>query len=120
MARILLLEDDLALRAVVKDLLEDAGYEVEEADNGLTGLKMFRESPSDLVLTDIRMPEKSGNETIIELREEFPDVKIVAMSGGGAVNPDVYMKVARKLGADAALAKPFAPEELLAVIQELA
>ena len=82
MARILLLDDDRALRDVVRMILEEAGHVVNDAPDGRAGVEMYRESPSDIVITDIRMPEKTGNETILELRAEFPDVKIIAMSGG--------------------------------------
>jgi YesN/AraC family two-component response regulator len=92
---------------------------VNDAANGDAGVQMYRRSPADVVITDIRMPEKSGNEAILELREEFPDVKIIAISGGGSVGVETYMRVARKLGADAAIAKPFAPDELLSAVRSL-
>ena len=119
MARILVFEDDQEMREVVRAILEEAGHEVEEAPDGYTGLQLYREDPSEIVITDIRMPEKTGNETILELRAEFPNVKIIAMSGGGAVGAELYMKVARKLGADQALTKPFAPDELLSAVLAL-
>ena len=119
MARILLLDDDRALRDVVRMILEEAGHTVCDAPDGRAGVEMYRENPADVVITDIRMPEKTGNEAILELRAEFPDVKIIAMSGGGSVGTDIYMRVAKKLGADEAISKPFAPDELLAAIRTL-
>ncbi len=119
MARILVFEDDQEMREVVRAILEEAGHEVEEAPDGERGIDLFREAPSDIVITDIRMPEKSGNETILELRTEFPGVKIIAMSGGGTVGAELYMQVARKLGADFAITKPFAPDELLSAVRAL-
>jgi DNA-binding response OmpR family regulator len=119
MARILLLDDDRELRDVVRTILEEAGHEVHDAPDGQTGIQMYRENPSDIVITDIRMPGKTGNETILELRAEFPDVKIIAMSGGGSVGTDIYMRVAKKLGADEAISKPFAPDELLTAVRSL-
>jgi DNA-binding response OmpR family regulator len=120
MARILLLDDDRDLREAVRTILEEAGHLVNDAPDGKSGIEMYREAPSDIVITDIRMPEKTGNETIIELRAEFPEVKIIAISGGGTVGTDVYMRVARKLGADEAISKPFAPDELLSAVRALA
>lgn len=119
MAHILLFDDDRELREVVRTILEEAGHVVNDAANGDAGVQMYRRSPADVVITDIRMPEKSGNEAILELREEFPDVKIIAISGGGSVGVETYMRVARKLGADAAIAKPFAPDELLSAVRTL-
>ncbi len=119
MARILVFDDDQEMREVVRAILEEAGHEVEEAADGELGIDLFREAPSDIVITDIRMPEKSGNETILELRTEFPGVKIIAMSGGGTVGAELYMQVARKLGADFAITKPFAPDELLSAVRAL-
>jgi len=104
---------------VVRSILEEAGHEVEEAADGDRGLELYREDPSEIVITDIRMPEKTGNETILELRAEYPEVKIIAMSGGGTVGAELYMKVARKLGADHAITKPFAPDELLSAVRSL-
>ncbi len=119
MSRILVFDDDKEMRDVIRTILEEAGHMVEDAPDGDVGMDMFREMPSDLVITDIRMPEKSGNETIMELRADFPWLKIIAMSGGGAVNAELYMQVARKLGADVAITKPFAPDELLSAVREL-
>ena len=119
MARILLFDDDCELRDAVRSILEEAGHEVQDAGDGDTGVQMYRDDPTDLVITDICMPEKSGNQAIIELRDEYPDVKIIAMSGGGSVNVETYMRVAKKLGADHAIAKPFAPDELLSAVRAL-
>lgn len=120
MARILVFDDDREMCEVLRNLLQEAGHTVESATDGASGMALFREEPSEIVITDIRMPEKSGNEAILELRAEFPSVRIIAMSGGGAVGPDVYMNVARKLGADIALTKPFEPGELLSAVHSLA
>lgn len=119
MARILLFDDDRDLREVVRTILEEAGHVVDDAPDGRRGVEMYRETPTDVVITDIRMPEKTGNEAILELRAEFPAVKIIAISGGGSVGTDVYMRVAKKLGADEAISKPFAPDELLSAVRSL-
>jgi CheY-like chemotaxis protein len=103
----------------VKLGLEGAGYEVAEAPDGTQGIRLYRQQPCDLVITDIIMPEKEGLETIRELRRDFPDVKILAISGGGRIRPDEYLPLAKKFGAHRTLAKPFEQKELLEAVQEL-
>jgi len=83
MARILLIDDDAPVRRTLRKMLERQGYEVEEAPDGKAGLTLYQENPADLIITDLIMPEMEGIETIMELRRRFPDVKIIAMSGGG-------------------------------------
>jgi len=119
MAHILLIDDDNLLRGLLRINLEEAGYTVTEARDGKEGLALQAQSPADLVLTDLIMPEKEGVETIIELRKKHPKVKIIAMSGGGRGSATDYLQTARKLGAARTLCKPFTDEELLAAIQEV-
>ena len=83
MSKILVLEDDAKLSEVLRETLEAAGHEVTEAPDGDVGLKQFKLAPADLVIADIFMPEKDGLEVIRELKSDFPDVKIIAISGGG-------------------------------------
>lgn len=119
MKRILLIEDDSTLRWFLYQSLNQAGYVVIEAIHGADGLLQLRNNPVDLVITDMLMPEMDGVETIQQLRRTFPDVKIIAISGGGLASPDHYLKIARKLGADKTLKKPFTFPELLGAIHEL-
>jgi DNA-binding response OmpR family regulator len=120
MKRILLIDDDSEVRRFLRVALERAGYEVLDADNGRSGVELFRRTPADLVVTDIFMPEKEGIETIRELRGEFPEMKILAISGGiPGLDPEHYLSMARKLGADASLEKPFSQKQLLESINEL-
>jgi CheY-like chemotaxis protein len=115
---ILLIDDEEAFRSVLKQVLLNAGYEVMEASNGAEGIKSFHERPANIIITDIIMPEKEGIETIIELKKAYPDVKIIAMSGGGWYGTDIDFDMAKKLGART-LDKPFALQELLDVVDEL-
>jgi CheY-like chemotaxis protein len=92
---------------MLKDVLEEEGYQVQEASNGKEALQSYASSPADLILTDIVMPDMEGIEMIIKIRKSDPKVKIVAMSGGG------YLAIAKKLGADYMLAKPFSNQALL-------
>lgn len=119
MTRILLIEDDTALRRMLYYDLIAAGYAVAEAVHGADGLMQLRQNPVDLVITDMLMPEMDGVETIQQLRRSFPDIKIMAISGGGLASPDHYLRIAKKLGADKTLKKPFTFPELLDVVHEL-
>jgi CheY-like chemotaxis protein len=119
MTRILLIEDHSALRRVLYFNLIKAGYVVLEAIHGADGLRQLRANSVDLVITDMLMPEMDGVEAIQQLRQSFPGVKIIAISGGGLASPDHYLKIARKLGADKTLKKPFTFPELLEAIHEL-
>lgn len=83
MAQILVIADDAHVRLVLRQVLERAGYTVREAANGREGLQRYRTTPTELVMTDILMPEQEGLETIPALRRELPAVKILAISGGG-------------------------------------
>jgi CheY-like chemotaxis protein len=118
-AKILLIDDDAPLRAMLRKTLEQAGYEVHEAADGAEGLAHYREEPSDLILTDLIMPEKEGLETILELRRINRGIKIIAMSGGNRMNPKTNLVIAEKFGALRTLAKPFSQRELLDTISEV-
>ena len=115
---ILLIDDEENFRCVLKQVLVNAGYEVVEASNGAEGIRYFNEKPADMIVTDIIMPEKEGIETIIELKKAYPDVKLIAMSGGGWYGTDIDFDMAKKLGART-LDKPFALQELLDAVNEL-
>ena len=119
MARILIIDDDVQILKMLRKTLEHEGHEVIDAANGNKGLRLYREDPTDLIITDIIMPEKEGIETIVELRREFPEVKIIAMSGGGHGEAESYLHMAKGLGAQRTLTKPFGMEELLEAIRAL-
>ncbi|MGB2630869.1 MAG: response regulator [Candidatus Omnitrophota bacterium] len=120
MARILVIDDNDEFRDIIRRWLEDGGYEVVEAVNGEEGIKRYREKPADIVIADIIMPKKEGIETMMELKRDFPDVKIIAVSGGGVVDPRDYLEGAKLIGgATRTFAKPFKREELLKAITEL-
>ncbi len=119
MARILVIDDDNAVRLSVRLALEDADYDVEEAANGQEGMARFRANPADLVVTDIFMPEKEGLETIDEIKRTAPQTKIIAISGGGRMDPEDYLEIARRVGADRSLCKPFDIHLLVATVDDL-
>ena len=119
MAIILAIDDDDTVRLSIQSALEDAGHVVVAAANGREGLTLFRENPADLVISDIFMPEKEGLETIDEIKQLRPQTKIIAISGGGRMDPDDYLAIARSVGADRSLFKPFDIQELVDVVEEL-
>ncbi|MEW6347495.1 MAG: response regulator [Thermodesulfobacteriota bacterium] len=120
MARILVIEDETDIRGLYKRFLEQAGHEVMEAPDGEEGVRLYRKTAADLVITDIIMPEKEGIETIMELRKDFPEVKIIAISGGGKAMPSsTCLSLAKGLGATKTLAKPFKRQELLDAVAEV-
>ena len=112
MAQILIIDDEENVRAAIVQILESEGHAAIEAADGEKGIQKFRETPVDLVITDILMPEKEGLETISELRKIAPDVKVIAMSGGGRLQHVDFLEVAERLGACKTLKKPFQIEQL--------
>lgn len=116
MARILVIDDDPLLRRVMRRILERSGHDAMEAVDGVEGMRLVRESPPDLVVTDLLMPEKDGIETIQELRAEFPHIPIVAVSGAGRIEEGGPLLDAHLYGADASLAKPFSAAELIEIV----
>ena len=118
MKRILVVDDDSELRNVLSRFLSKAGYPVDTAANGVQASALYRADAPDIVLTDIYIPDKDGLETLMELRRDFPAVKVIAMSGG-AGNSNI-LKVASALGACRTLTKPFQPAELLAAVAQVA
>lgn len=120
MKRILVIDDDSEIRYCVRAILEKAGYEVLEADNGKSGIELFRRTSADLAMVDIFMPEKEGIETIRELRKGDPELKILAVSGGIlGHDPHHYLNIAQMLGANGSLEKPFKQDRLLEVIGKM-
>ncbi len=118
-ATILVIDDDGALRGVMRKVLERAGHSVVEAEDGSVGLPLIETTQPDIVVTDLLMPEKEGIETIMELRERFPDLAIVAVSGAGGGEDARPLADARMLGASATFPKPFLLEDFLSTIERI-
>jgi signal transduction histidine kinase len=112
-SHILVIDDDRDLCFVMEEMLRAEGYKVSVAHDGEQGIKMQREQPASLLVTDIFMPNKEGVETIREFREEFPNVPIIAMSGGGRLQKQGGLFAAKELGAETILQKPFEMNDLL-------
>jgi CheY-like chemotaxis protein len=116
MARVLVIDDDEEHRALIKAMLVGVGHRVEEASDGVQGLKLFGSVAPHLVLTDINMPGLDGHEVISALRVVNPKVPIIAISGGSSIAKDELLLKAAQLGAVEVIMKPFAFEQLVGAV----
>lgn len=118
MPSVLIVDDEDAIRGLIREALGQAGYQVSEARDGKEGLLRYRQIPADLVIMDILMPDQDGLESILTLRREFPAAKIIAITGGsdmiGILN---FLDVAKMLGARRTLQKPFEMKHLIEVVE---
>ena len=119
MPKILIIEDDVDLRRMLTRLLEREDFTVLEANNGLEANTILDHTVPQLVITDLIMPEQDGIGTINYIRKKLPDIKIIAISGGGRMISQDYLKIARMLGAQYTFKKPFSNRELVAKVREL-
>lgn len=119
MARVLLIDDDAEVRSPLATWLSRHGHEVVEAGNGLEGLALLEDGGIDVVVTDIIMPDMEGIETILRIRKRWPEMPVVAISGGGSGEPSQALRPASRLGAHATLRKPFRPAALGELIESL-
>ncbi len=117
MARILVIDDSAAVRELLEQMLRLTGHDVAVAGNGKEGLEQIRRQPVELVITDLFMPEKEGLETIQELRRDFPDIAIIAMSGEPGL-PSL-LGIAKRFGAVKTIEKPFDRTEMMAAVEEV-
>jgi CheY-like chemotaxis protein len=114
MPSILVVDDEEQIRQLIRTTFEEAGYQVVEAGNGKEALARYRRTPTDLVVTDILMPDQDGLECITTLRHESPNVKIIAITGGSdMIGVLGFLDVAKMLGAHQTLQKPFEMKTLL-------
>lgn len=119
MAAILVIEDDSGIRELLTEALQLERHEVFNAYDGAQGAEIYYHQKIDLVITDVFMPEKEGLEVIMELRAKYPDIKIIAISGGARNIKMDYLKVAESLGAHRSFKKPFTLSEIVTAVQEL-
>ena len=113
---VLVVDDERGIRKLLHEILESAGYEVLEAANGKEAMRLVKNHEVDVVLTDIVMPEQEGIETVRALRTEYPQIRIIVMSGAF---DGQYLKVAKMLGAHATLEKPILSHQLLQTVYEV-
>src|SRR5450759_1023217 len=119
MPGILLVEDEKDLREMLKASLIRRKYTVIEAENGKDAISHFKPLITDMVITDLIMPDEDGLKVIIKLKKLKPTLKIIAISGGGKAGPGSYLNLAKALGADAIFSKPFSVNDLISKIEEL-
>ena len=119
MKKILVIDDEAFICKMLKKLLEKNHYTVMDASDGKKGIQIFQERHPDLIITDLIMPGKEGLETIREIKKLNPDIKIIAMSGGGVVDPELYLQLAEKMGANKSFSKPIDNEVLLLTVKNL-
>ena len=119
MKRILVVDDEEQIRSMLTQMLEHEGFEVDTAENGEEGMNLITRHAYDLIITDMIMPIKDGLKLIMELVRDYPDQRILAISGGGAIKAERYLTMAGYLGDDiGTLEKPFKRETLLALVNE--
>ena len=116
---ILLVDDDALIRELAGRWLRGAGYQVDDAADGRDALTQYRERQRDLVITDVMMPVMEGLETIRELHQLNPRVRIVAMTGASAERADTYLSVAKDFGAREILRKPFSKAQLIGTVERV-
>jgi two-component system KDP operon response regulator KdpE len=118
LARILVVDDEPIVRNLVRKTLERVGHEVGEAEDGEVALNLSKEQAFDLVVADLFMPVMDGLQLIVQLREESPDTKVVAISGSVYERKPRFLEIAGRMESVITLAKPFTAEELLAAVEE--
>ena len=130
MKKVIIIDDEEDIRFVLGEILARAGFDVRVAANADDGLDLLREHGADIVITDIIMPGKDGVQTVYDIRMEFPNTKIIVISGGGNISPaeyeptaiktSAYLASATEAGADLTLTKPFGRTEIVQAVKELA
>lgn len=119
MSVVMVVDDDAQIRQLLAEVMRRQGYEVIQADDGEVALRLFRERPAALIITDLLMPNKEGLELMQEARAIHPEVKLIAFSGGGRVDPSACLKFAAGMGADRVFTKPVPLAELEIAVREL-
>ncbi|MEW6671360.1 MAG: response regulator [Thermodesulfobacteriota bacterium] len=116
---ILFADDEEPVRRLFKEALERFGYQVRLATNGNEAIALFLENPADLIITDIFMPEKDGHTLILEIKRDFPEVPIFAITGKKFYDTQMELDIARTLGAIKVFTKPCKLSQLITAIKEL-
>lgn len=119
MGKIMVVDDDIGIKKLLENAFLKVGYEVSAFTSGKDAINKFKNDPHDVLITDIIMPEKDGIETIIEIKKIEPNIKIIAISGGGRIKADDYLNIVKKLGVDYTFSKPFSIKEILEAVNNL-
>jgi len=115
MKNILVIDDNLMMRKLIKNLFHEENFEIKEAANGIEGLEFVKDHPVDLIITDLIMPKMEGIELIMNIRRDFPDIKIIAISGG----KPYYLYLAKKLGINGIFTKPLNHQVFLNAVKKV-
>jgi DNA-binding NtrC family response regulator len=118
MANVLVIDDDVQILWVIRKILEKEGHKVISAPDGEVGMQLYQNAPYDLVITDMIMPNKSGINLISDILRDYPEARIIAISGGGAIEAERYLQIAKSLGVARTLTKPFSMQSLLEAVNE--
>ena len=119
-AKVLAVDDEEQIRTYLRKVLEKENHDIIEAPDGKVALRLFQEVNPDLIIIDLIMPEKEGLETIMELKHNFKDVKIIAISGGWSkMGPDYLLNMAKTLGAIYTIKKPFKNTEIVDAVERV-
>jgi len=116
--RILIIDDSEIDRMILEEILVQGGYKVTQASDGKEGMEIFRAQTFDLVITDMIMPEKLGIEVLLEMNEDFPEAKVIAISAGDEYGLELDLDMARQIDVPT-ISKPFQPEEILDAVKKL-
>lgn len=120
MAKIMVVDDEPSLRTMLSHMLAQDHHEVILGKDGEQGIKLYKENLPDLVISDLVMPNKNGIDMILELKKDYPDLRLIAISGGGGITGSFdYLPTAKLIGANLILNKPFGLKELRKALQEV-
>ena len=120
MAKILVVDDEQSIRIMLTHMLEQEGHEVIVAEDGEQGVNLYRDNLPDLVISDLVMPNKNGIDMILELKKEHPELRMLAISGGGGITGAFdYLPTAKLVGANSILKKPFGIQDLRAALEDI-
>lgn len=120
MAKILVVDDELSIRVMLTHMLEQDGHEVIVAEDGEQGIILYHENLPDLVISDLVMPNKNGIDMILELKKEYPGLRMLAISGGGGITGAFdYLPTAKLVGANNILKKPFGINDLRTALTDV-
>jgi YesN/AraC family two-component response regulator len=117
--KILIVDDEEIILFGIKAIIEKHNFKVDVASNGIQGIALLSQQAYDILITDIIMPEKDGIELIRYTKKLFPNIRIIAISGGGRITDEDHLKKAKELGCDFVIEKPFSSQELIKAIHAL-
>jgi len=119
MANILVVDDEVYIRELIKKALNSRGHTIVDFDNGIDGINYIKENPVDVAIIDLVMPLKGGIETLIEIRDTNRNIKIIAISGKIETRADAIQGLAQQFNVDQVLSKPFDVDEIIQIVEDL-